>query len=315
ARVLGARREEIAIAPSVSAALASIASSLEPEVRSAISTSELDFPTVAYQWLANRDVEVRFAESPDRIHVPLDSWQDTIDEEVAVVATSHVFYSSGAIQDVASLAKVAHDAGALVVVDAYQSVGQLPTDPRKLGADFLLTGGLKWLLGGPGIAYLYARSELVPETAPRSTGWFANAAQFDFDPRRFAYHRDARRLETGTPGLSAVAAAEAGLDIVLEIGVDRIRTRQRELVDDLVDRATDAGLPYRGASGSDDRAGIVVVEAGTDPLLVVQRLAKDGIIVDARHDGIRVSPYFYNTPEENETAVAALVTAGLSRPR
>lgn len=305
ARVIGARKEEVALAPSVSVALSSVASSLEYGSRRKVVLSELDFPTVAYQWAVKSGVERVIVPSPDGIFVPPEGYESAIDESTAAVATSHVFFASGAIQDIRRITAAAHRVGALSIIDAYQAAGQLPTDVHAADADVLIAGGLKWLLGGTGIALMFVRRDRIPELRPTVTGWFGNRFQFEFDPRRFEYWDDARRFELGTTANAAVYACTAGIDIVLEIGVERIRARTTELVNDLVDRLTDAGLGIRTPSDPEARAGIVMIPMKDAPK-VVHALADRGILVDYRHDRLRASPYFYNTPEDNAAFVDAV---------
>ncbi len=305
ARVIGASKEEVGLAPSVSVALSSIASSLDYRTRPRVVLSELDFPTVAYQWAVKAGVDRVLVPSPDGVSVPPDAYDAAVDDGTAAVATSHVFFTSGAIQDIARIAKTAHRAGALAIVDAYQATGQLPTDVHAAGVDVLISGGLKWLLGGTGIALLYVRKEKIPDLRPSIAGWFGNEHQFDFDPRSFAFWNDARRFELGTTANAAVYACSAGLDIVLEIGVEAIRRRTTGLVNDLVDRVKDAEFKIRTPENPAARAGIVMIGM-RDPATAVAALAQRGILVDYRHDRLRASPYFYNTPEDNAAFVDAL---------
>lgn len=305
ARLIGATTDEVAVLPNVSTALSVVASGVDHSERPDVVLSNLDFPTLGHQWHARRNVRVLLAESSDGVSVPPDAFAEHLSERTGVLATSHVYYTSGAIQDIAALSRMAREAGALSVVDAYQATGQVPTDVGALGCDVLVAGGLKWLLGGTGIAYLYvsrkAQARLVPELA----GWFGDAAQFDFDVTRYKPRDDARRFELGTPALPSVHAGAEGLALVAELGVEAIRRRQTELVTDLVDRFVDAGFSLRTPVEPERRAGIVLV-ALEDPPAVVGALAGEGIIVDSRPGRLRVSPYFYNTPEENERVVAAV---------
>ncbi len=305
AKVIGAEKEEIAVAPSVSVALSSLASALDYGSRPKVVFSELDFPTVAYQWAVKASVERVVIPSEDGVFVRPDAYEAAVDDRTAAVVTSHVFYTSGAVQDIARVGPVAHRHGALAIIDAYQATGQLPTDVHATGVDVLIAGGLKWLLGGTGVALVYVRKNLISELRPTITGWFGNARQFDFDPRSFEFWEDARRFELGTPSNAAVYAASAGLNIVLEIGVERLRARTTELVSDYVDRVTDVGFEIRTPARADERAGIVMVRM-EDPGKAVHALAQQGIIVDYRHDRLRASPYFYNTPEDNALLVDAL---------
>jgi kynureninase len=305
ARAIGAAKEEVAVAPSVSVALSGIASCLDPRDRPKVVLSELDFPTVSYQWAVKPGVQRVFVPSEDRVWVPPERYEEAIDDDTAAVATSHVFYLSGAVQDIGRIARAARAHGALSIIDAYHATGQLPTDVHQAGVDVLVTGGLKWLLGGTGIALLYVRRDRIPDLRPTIAGWFGNARQFEFDLRAFAYHDDARRFELGTPAMAAVYAASAGLELVLGIGIERLRARQTELVNDLAERAVDAGLEVRIPSDPDRRAGIVMVRLD-DPARAVQVLGKQGVVVDYRHDRLRASPFFYNTPEDHVALVETI---------
>ncbi len=309
ARVIGADKEEAALAPSVSVALSSLASCLDYRARPKVVYSDLDFPTVAYQWLVKPGVERVVLPSHDGMSVPPEAYDAAMDEATAALVTSHVFYTSGAIQDIARLARIAHRRGARAVVDAYQATGQLPTDVHAAGVDVLISGGLKWLLGGTGIALVYVRRDRIPDLRPTITGWFGNRRQFEFDPRGFEYWEDARRFELGTTANAAVYACSAGLDIVLELGVPTIRRRTTELVTDLVERLADSGFEIRSPAERDALAGIVMVPM-RDPPRAVAELGDRGILVDYRHDRVRASPYFYNTPEDNEALVEGLRSLG-----
>src|SRR5216117_3344647 len=220
-RLVGATPAEIALAPSISVALSSLAEALDYRRRPKVVVTSLDFPTVAYQWLAKRPrgVEVVVVESPDQVSVPVEAIARALDERTALVATSHVYFTSGAIQDIKAVADAARQCGALTVIDAYQAVGQVPVDVKAAGVDVLMAGGLKWLLGGPGIVFLYVREELAPRLAPAIAGWFGHRNQFAFDPHALELHDDARRFELGTPSLAAVYAQLGGLDYIDEIGV------------------------------------------------------------------------------------------------
>lgn len=308
ARLIGAEPYEIAILPHVSAALSAIAASLDYSERPKVVMTALDFPTVGHQWLVKRrlGVEVEVLPSPDGIRVPLEEFERAVDGRTALVATSRVFFTSGYIQDIKAITEIAHAQGAYVLVDDYQATGQLPIDVKALGVDVLVTGGLKWLLGGPGIAFLYVREELIGELEPTITGWFAARNQFDFDIEAFEYHEDARRFESGTPALAAVYAARGGLEIVHEVGPERIRGRTRSLTTELIEGARGRGLALRAAEREEERAGIVMLPMD-DPGHVVRKLAEREIIVDSRPGALRISPYFYNTPEENEAVLDAVV--------
>lgn len=307
ARAIAARPDEIALHASISTATAVLASSLDYATRPKVVTTELDFPTVAYQWLARRPhgVELVIVRSPDGVTVPPDLIARAVDDRTALVATSHVYFTTGAIQHVRAVVEAAHRHGARCYIDAYQSVGQVPLDVHATGVDFVSGGGLKWLLGGPGIAFLYARRDLLSALHPTVTGWFAHARQFDFDPQALVRHADARRLEQGTPALAAVHAQLGGFELLEALGYARIQQATAALGQDLVARAQELGLRPQVAPEPADRSAIVMLPAA-DPAATVARLAKRGIVADARPGHVRLSPYFYNTVEDHVAALEAL---------
>lgn len=308
ARSIGAGAGTIALHPNISTALAAVAESLDYSRRPRVVVTTLDFPTLAYQWLAKagRGVEVVVVESPDGIGVPLEAIDRAVDDRTAIVATSHVFFTSGAIQDVRALAQIAHRHGAPLLVDGYQAVGQIPVNVEALDVDFYCSGGLKWLLGGTGVAFLYARAELLPSLAPGATGWFAHREQFRFDARELVLHDDARRLEGGTPALLPVYAQLGGLDLLEEIGAEETRRRTMALAEDLIELARAAGLEPKVAAEPAERTAIVMLPS-SDPHRDVRRLAEAGIVTDARPGHVRISPYFYNVEDDHRAAIERLI--------
>jgi len=306
-RLIGAQPAEIALAPNISTAVGTVASALDYKARPKVVVTSLDFPTVAYQWLARRPegVEVVVVQSPDGVTVPVESLARAIDTRTALVATSHVFFTTGAIQDIRAVAQAAHAKGALCLIDAYHSVGQLPVDVREADVDFLVAGGLKWLLGGPGIVFLYVREALARTLEPTLAGWFGHKDQFAFDPRALARHDDARRFELGTPALAAVHAQLGGLEYIEEIGVPAIRQASMALAEDLIARASSLGWKPRVSASSADRSAIVMLPM-PDPHAAVRHLAQSHIIADARPGHVRLSPFFYNLQDDHVAALEQL---------
>ena len=308
-KIVGAGPGEIALAPSVSVAVAGVASALDYAARPRVVVTSLDFPTVAYQWLAKQTqgVEVVVVESPDQVSVPVEAIARAVNDRTALVVTSHVYFTSGAIQDIAAVASVAHRHGALCLIDAYQSVGQVPVDAAATGADFLIAGGLKWLLGGTGIVFCYIRQELARRLAPTVAGWFGHREQFAFEPRSLEFHDDARRFEMGTPSLAAIYAQLGGLEYIEELGVPAIRRITGALVEDLVARAQEQGLRPKVAPTAATRSAIVMLPAA-DPPAAVGHLAAGGIVADARPGHVRLSPFFYNIQEDHVAALERLAS-------
>src|SRR6266446_3600150 len=199
ADMIGAQVHEVAIAPNVSTALSSIASAFDYGKRNKVVMADMDFPTLAYQWLVKERLGVKciFVESPDHIHILPEQFEAAVDNKTALLATSHVFFTSGYIQDLRALADIAHKNGALILIDDYQGTGQIPIDVVAMDIDFLVTGTLKWLMGGPGLALVYIREGLIPALQPTITGWFGHRDQFQFKAREFEFRSDAARVEMG----------------------------------------------------------------------------------------------------------------------
>jgi len=305
ARLIGAQQQEVALAASISAALTAVASAIDYTRRPRVVVSDLDFPTLAYQWMVRPDVDVVQIRSEGAATIDPARFAEVVDDRTAVLAASHVYFTTGAIQDLRALADIAHAHGALLIVDGYQGTGQVPQDVRAADVDVLLTGTLKWLLGGPGLAYLYVREELIERLHPTVAGWFGADAQFGFDATALQLRDDARRFELGTPALAAVHTALGGMEIIEEIGVPAIRERCSMLTERLVAAARDAGFRLRVADDPERRSAIVMI-AQDDPAAAVAHLAAHGIIVDWRPGHVRVSPYFYNTEEEVDSVVETL---------
>lgn len=306
AKAIGADASEIALSPNVSTALSTIATCLDYSKRHEIVVGERDFPTIAHQWLAKEreGVRVKFAPARDNLqHV--EDFAAALSDKTAVLATSHVIFTTGQIQDIRTLTELAHRHGALCVVDAYQSVGQMPVDVKRDNVDILIGGTLKWLMGGPGMAFMYVRPDLIPKLQPTITGWFAQADMFAFSPSDFRLRDDAVKFEYGTPSVPSAYIALGGLEIVHEIGVDRIRARSKFLTDDLINRATDRSYALRVPKDPDQRVAIITIEVANPPA-VVKALAERKIIVDHRPGVVRVSPYFYTTLNENTVLLDAL---------
>lgn len=306
ARLIGADPDEVTISHSVSSALSSIASSVDYRERPVVVCSDLDFPTIPYQWLAKqRDgVTVRFARSQDRIRVPLDAYQSAVRDDVALIATSHVLFTTGYIQPVRELAGLAHSHGSLLIVDGYHSVGAIPVNVKELDVDFYVGGTLKWLLGGPGLTFIYVRKELIPQLQPAISGWFSSADQFAFDSRHLDWPPTADRLELGTPAVGTAYTGIAGMDCILDAGPERIYPRVQSLTQRVIDLARERYIVMSPLQAN-ERAGIVMLQV-KGPKETVAELAEAGFTIDYRPGLIRVSPHFFNTEDDVDRFMDAL---------
>lgn len=305
AGMFGVAAADIALGHSTSALLSSVASAIDYGQRTKVVVADLDFPTLAYQWLNRPGIDVVFVPTDDGATVDPARFAAVVDERTAIVATSHVFYATGAIQDLGALSRIARAQGALFLVDGYQSVGQIPVDLSRGDVDIFVGGPLKWLLGGPGLCYLYVNSDLVQRLTPTISGWFGAKDQFGFDIHDFEFKDDARRFELGTPALHMVHSALGGQEIIDEVSVPAIRARNQQLAELTIDLARSEGFKIRGAQSRDQRSAIVMI-ALDDPAGAVQHLASRGIIVDHRPGHVRVSPHFYNLEAEVELVVREL---------
>lgn len=301
---LGTTPRELALLPSTSSALAAVTESIRPNGRNRVVCTELDFPTLAYQWAVKPEIEMIVLKSPDGVRIDPEQFEEAVDERTLFLATSHVFFATGYEQDLGALARIAHDAGAYSLIDGYQGAGQTDLSLPETGVDFYTTGPLKWLLGGPGLSYLYVREQLVTELEPRLTSWFATKRQFDFDLEGFEYRDDARRFELGTPSLPTVHTALGGQEIIDEVGLDAILERNRSLTGHLIGAAEAAGMALTLAE-PDHRTFILMVQH-EDPSGAVKHLAANGIIVDYRPGHVRLSPHFYNTTDELDRCIEVL---------
>ena len=276
-----------------------------PGKRNRVVYEEANFPSVRYLYQAQPELEV-VAVDDDRAIV------DAIDERTLFVPISHVLFKNAEIQEVEPIVRRAHEVGAYVVLDCYQSAGVVPFDLTALGVDFAVGGSVKWLCGGPGAGWLYVRPDLAERLEPTFVGWQGHARPFSFEPE-MEYATGAARFLTGTPNVPALYAATAGYDVIEEVGVERIRERSLALTSLLIDLLDAAGLEVVSPRDPARRGGTVTVST-PDHAAVHRELGECGIICDFRPDaGVRLGPHFYNTEDELRHTVAELaeiVTSG-----
>ena len=314
-RLAGCDPDEVALSTNISVALATIASALEYTDRRKIIMSELDFPTDGHVWLAHRarGAEPVFLRSEDGLTIPLEAYEEAIDDRTAVVMVNRVLYRSSAVMDAAAICRIARERGAISIVDDYHGLGILPLDLHALGCDVYMAGSLKWMLGGPGMVWMYARRDLLPSLEPAVTGWFATREPFSFDLQHLDYHPTARRLEHGTPPAPVFFLAQGGIDIIEEVGPARIRARQGELTELVIALADRAGLPVRTPRDASARGGVVNVGVGPEAGSICHALLERDVCTDFRGDGLRISPHFFTTEDEIERCFAELRAMGVGR--
>jgi selenocysteine lyase/cysteine desulfurase len=310
AKLIGAASDDVAVFSSVSEATSAVASAIDfGGVRNTIVVSEAEFPTVAHVWLAQAKRGAATTWAPVRGGV-IDpgAYDESIDDRTVLVSACHAYYMNGFVQDTARIAARAHDAGAYVFVDAYQSIGTIPIDVRALGVDFLASGNLKFLMGIPGIAFLYVRPEIVGSLRPSVTGWFGRANPFAFEAKSLDWSPTASRFDTGTPPVINAYVARAGMEIINSIGVSDIRAWLEVLGARLIDGGRARGFTLHGCDDMHCKTSTTafVVE---DSHAVEAGMRSRGIIASARGEVIRLAPHFYSTVDDVDRALDALADA------
>jgi selenocysteine lyase/cysteine desulfurase len=300
ARLVNAGEDEVAVTTSVSAGVSALASGLRfADGRDKVVVSDFEFPTIGQIWHAQERRGVRVEHVPAEADgtIPLERFEAAIDEQTALVAVTSVCFRNGGRLDVEAITRLAHERGALVLVDAYQAVGSMPIDVRAIGCDFLAAGVLKYLLGSAGLGFLYCRRELVQGIEPTATGWFADRDIFEMDIHDYSPAPTARRFEAGTPPIPPIYAGIAGIELMQEIGIAETEAHVRELNAILHD-----GLDELGARAVTPRAreqsGALVCVASKDVNALVAALAAEGIVTSSRDDNLRISAHCYNTAED-----------------
>lgn len=312
AKLINASADEIAVFSSVSEATSAVASALDfGTKRSKVVVTEAEFPTIGHVWLAQERRGARVAWVPVRGGaVAIDDYDAVVDDTTAIVSACHGYYENGCTQDLSAIAAKAHAEGALVYVDAYQTLGTTPVNVKASGVDFLASGCLKFLMGIPGIAFLYVRKELIKTLRPTVTGWFGRANPFGFDVKKLDWARTASRFDSGTPPVLNAYVARAGIEIVTGLGVGKIRAWHEVLAQRLIDGGRERGLMLHGpadVSRKTATTGFVVPDAHG----VEARMRVQGVIASARGPVIRLSPHFYNTIEDVDRALDVLAVVAI----
>lgn len=313
ARIIGADPGTVVMHQNVSICQSLVLSCLEPTPqRNKIVYSELNFPSVMYVYEAHaRDgkLKIETVKSDDGITVPLERMLAAIDETTLLVPFSHVLFKSGFLQDAKAIIERAHEVGAMVVLDTYQSAGTVPFSVKDLNADFATGGSVKWLCGGPGAGYLYVRPDLQPVLEPKTTGWMAHEAPFAFDTE-LRYAGNITRFLHGSPAIPALYAAESGYRIINEIGVEKIREKSMRQTDYLISLAEEAGFRVTSPKDVKQRGGTVTI-AHEHAAAIAKELIRREFIIDYRPGaGIRISPHFYTTDNELELVIAEMKKIG-----
>jgi selenocysteine lyase/cysteine desulfurase len=308
AQFINASPDEVAIVTSASAGINSIASALNFQERKKVVMGEFEFPTMGHVWLAQRvrGAEVQFV-SAEGNSIPVVNYEKMVNRDTCIVPLTRVCFKNGFRSDVKAITEIAHRSGALVMLDDYQDCGTRPVDVKALELDFFVTGTLKYLLGPPGLAFMYVRKELISSLVPTITGWFAQTNPFAFDPQNIDLSPTARRFESGSPSVPNVYAAVPGFELLREIGMENAAGHIKKLTQSLLSCAFDMGIRAKTPA---DSAGPLVVLQSKDSALLVQKLAERDVVVSNRHDGLRISFHVYNTMDDVK-AVAEVLNKNL----
>jgi selenocysteine lyase/cysteine desulfurase len=298
AGLVNAGLDEVAVTTSLSAGVSALASGLRFTRRSKVVLTDWEFPTIGQIWHAQEARGARVVHG-----VTLDDLDRLIDDDTVLVSVTHVSYRSGAMTDVAKVVELAHERGALVLLDAFQSIGSLPVDVKELGVDFLGAGVLKYLLGSAGLGFFYCRRELVERVWPTQTGWFADENIFAMDHTDYSPAHTAARFQSGTPPVPAIYAGIAGIELMQEIGIAATRAHVNGLNEHFA-----AGLDELGATLTTPREshGALMCVKSADSKALVAALDGEGIVTSERDGNLRVSAHCYNTVEDVDAVLGAL---------
>lgn len=301
---IGATPDEIAIVPYASAGISSVATALTFDHRKKVVLGEFEFPTMGHIWLAQqkRGAVVEFVPASGET-VPLQGYERAVDRHTRIVATTGICFRNGFRPAVKEIVRLAHSQGALAMLDDYQDCGTRPVNVRAADLDFYVTGTLKYLLGPPGLAFLYVRKELIESLEPMITGWFAQRNPFNFDLKHLDFAPSARRFEAGSPPVPNIYAAMQGIELLQEIGLDNISTHVADLVHSLLAGVKRLGLRTKTPP---DSVGPLCVLQCKDAAALVQKLSANGIVCSNRQDGLRISFHVYNTESDVHTVLEVI---------
>lgn len=313
ATLINASPDEIAVFSSVSEATSAVASAIDfAGSRRRVVVTEAEFPTIGHVWLAQerRGACVSWVPVSNGM-IELDAYDAVLDDRTAVVSACHGYFMNGYTQDLTALAARAHASGALLYVDAYQTLGTVPVDVRATNVDFLAAGNLKFLMGVPGVAFLYVRRELIEALHPLMTGWFGRENPFAFEVKALDWSASASRFDSGTPPVVNAYIARAGMEIINTVGVNNIRPWLEVLGRRLIDGGKARGLTLHGTSDMVRKTSTTAFVVADSHAVEIGMRAR-GILPSARGTVIRLAPHFYNTVNDVDVAldVLASVVAG-----
>ncbi len=304
AQLIGAEPEEVALVASASAGVNALASALSFKHRNKVVLGEFEFPTMGHIWLAQRPrgAEVTFVPAEtNRIRV--EAYDALVDQNTLIVPLTHMCFMNGFRSPVAEITKIAHDRGALVLLDDYQDSGTRPIDVKAMQVDAYVSGTLKYLLGPPGLAFIYVRKAIAESLVPTVTGWFGQKNPFAFDVKLLDPAPGTRRFESGTPPIPTIYGAIAGVQLLQQYGLQNVADQIRNLTKALIRGASELGIRMKTPL---DSVGPLVVLQSKDAEGMVRRFADNGVVCSSRHDGLRISFHAYNSMDDVEFVLRLL---------
>ena len=307
AGLINADANEVADCTSVSAGVSALASALDfGGARNKVVVSDFEFPTIAQIWHAQEARGARVVHVPAAGNViPLERFADAIDERTKIVSITHVCFRNGSKLDVPAIVEMAHRKGALVLLDAYHTLGTMPIDVKTLKVDFLAGGVLKYLLASAGLAFLYVRKEFIPDLRPTSIGWFSQANIFAMDIYANTPSPTARRFESGTPPIPSIYAGIAGMKLIQSAGLEKIEAHLREITGAIKEGAMRRGFNLASPVDPAKHGALITLRSHKVDLLV-KRLEADGVITSSRDNNLRLSPHLYNDQHDVDVLMDCL---------
>jgi selenocysteine lyase/cysteine desulfurase len=299
AGLTNANPNEVAVTTSVSAGVSALASALDfSGERSTVVVDDFAFPTVAQIWHAQERRGAKVVHVPAAGNViPLSRFAEAIDERTLLVSLTHVCFRNGSRLDVPAVVELAHQKGALVLLDSYQALGTFPIDVKALNVDFLVGGVLKYLLASAGLAFLYVRKELLNNLYPTAMGWFSQDNIFAMDIYANTPSPTARRFESGTPPVPSIYAGLAGIKLIQSIGLPRIEAHLCEITGAIKEGVMRRGFNLVSPVNPAQHGALITLRSHHVNMLV-KRLAEDQIITSSRDNNLRISPHIYNNFED-----------------